>query len=52
LLLQSAAKLQSENPASVESFEFETPAVKTADTKVLLTDKDIQVRRGHCSLRG
>ncbi|WIA29030.1 hypothetical protein OEZ86_011544 [Tetradesmus obliquus] len=39
---QSAAKLQSENPASVENFEFETPAVKTANPDALLTDEDIQ----------
>jgi hypothetical protein len=44
LLLQSAARIQSEDPASVEAFELETPAVKTVEVDALLTDKDIAVR--------
>jgi hypothetical protein len=44
LLLQSAARIQSENPARVEAFELETPAVKTVEVDALLTDKDIAVR--------
>lgn len=30
-VMQSAARIQSENPGSVESFEFKTPDVLTAD---------------------
>lgn len=45
-MLQSAAKLQSENPGSVESFEMMDPAVATEDPHNLLTDKDMQAKVG------
>lgn len=38
---QSAAVLQSENPASVEAFEMMAPAVETEPVDHLLTDKDM-----------